>query len=87
MTLDSVRFDTDGLHADTHRHHEREPALAGYLDGGAGAAGELARTACAGSRAGGPTGAAFERLRWFWLPGEPAADAVVPVQSYPPSCR
>ena len=73
MSLDAVSFDVEGLHAATHRHHEQEPALQRYLAG--------ARALLAGVPAppapeapGGPTGDAFERLRWFWLPGELAAD-------------
>jgi selenocysteine lyase/cysteine desulfurase len=71
MTLGSVRFDTAGLHADTHRHHEREPALAGYLDEARAWLADLP-TPPAPQAPEGPTGEAFERLRWFWLPGEPA---------------
>jgi hypothetical protein len=72
MTLESVRFDPQGLHADTHRHHEREPELARYLEE---ARALLARlpTSPAPEASAGPTGEAFERLRWFWLPGELSA--------------
>ncbi len=72
MTLDAVSFDVDGLHSTTHRHHEREPALQRYLS--------EARTLLADppatpeADADGPRGEAFERLRWFWLPEELAAD-------------
>jgi selenocysteine lyase/cysteine desulfurase len=69
MTLDSVRFDADGLHADTHRHHEREPALASYLQQARELLVNLPEPP-APQPAGGPIGDAFERLRWFWLPGE-----------------
>jgi selenocysteine lyase/cysteine desulfurase len=69
MTLDSVRFDVDGLHADTRRHHEREPALGGYLDEARSLLAHLP-TPPAPESPGGPTGDTFERLRWFWLPGE-----------------
>jgi selenocysteine lyase/cysteine desulfurase len=72
MSLDGVRFDLDGLHAGTHRHHEREPALAGYLDEARALFAELP-TPPAPQPLGGPTGEAFDRLRWFWLPGELAA--------------
>ena len=72
MTLDSVRFDADGLHADTHRHHEREPRLEDYL---AEARALLANLPAppAPEALEGPAGDAFERLRWFWLPGEISA--------------
>jgi hypothetical protein len=69
MTLDSVRFDVDGLHADTHRHHEREPALATYLEE-ARALFANPPTPPASEPPSGATGDVFERLRWFWLPGE-----------------
>jgi selenocysteine lyase/cysteine desulfurase len=70
MTLDSVRFDTDGLHADTHRHHEQEAALARYLDEARALLSDMPEPP-APEPPQGPTGEAFERLRWFWLPGEP----------------
>ncbi|MEP6759388.1 MAG: aminotransferase class V-fold PLP-dependent enzyme [Actinomycetota bacterium] len=73
MTLDAVSFDVEGLHAETHRHHEQEPALQRYL---AEASELLADPPSAPSVAppDGPVGDAFERLRWFWLPGELAAE-------------
>jgi len=73
MSLDAVSFDAEGLHAATHRHHEQESALQRYLAEArallADPPGEPATQAPEG-----PTGDAFERLRWFWLPGELAAD-------------
>jgi hypothetical protein len=72
MTLDSVRFDADGLHADTHRHHEREPRLADYLADARTLLADLP-PAPAPAAPDGPAGEAFERLRWFWLPGEVSA--------------
>jgi len=73
MTLDSVSFDVDGLHAETHRHHEQEPALQRYLAEARALLADLP-TPPPGQGPEGPTGDAFERLRWFWLPGELAAD-------------
>ena len=57
----------------THRHHEQEAALQRYL---AEARALLANlpAAPASEAPEGPMGDAFERLRWFWLPGELAAD-------------
>jgi hypothetical protein len=69
MTLDSVRFTQEGVVGDTHRHHEREPMLARYLDEARSLLADLpARPPEAAPD--GPSGEAFERLRWFWLPGE-----------------
>ncbi len=73
MTLDSVSFDVDGLHAQTRRHHEQEPALQRYLAEARALFSELPPPPVA-LRPDGTTGEAFERLRWFWLPGELAAD-------------
>ena len=72
MTLDAVSFDVDGLHATTHRHHEREPALQRYLSEARALLADPPATPEAD--ADGPRGEAFERLRWFWLPEELAAD-------------
>jgi len=71
MTLESVSFDADGLQAETHRHHEQEPALQRYLSE---ARALLADLPTPPERASEPMGDEFERLRWFWLPGELAAD-------------
>jgi selenocysteine lyase/cysteine desulfurase len=69
MTLSTVAFDADGLHAETHRHHEREPAVARYLDEARALLSALP-DAPVPQAPDGPVGDAFERLRWFWLPGE-----------------
>jgi selenocysteine lyase/cysteine desulfurase len=68
MTLDSVRFDAEGLHADTHRHHEREPELARYVEEARAVLADLPTPPAQEPSAN--QGEAFERLRWFWLPGE-----------------
>jgi selenocysteine lyase/cysteine desulfurase len=73
MSLDSVWFDVDGSHAETHRHHEQEPALQRYLAEARALLADLPAPP-PGHGPEGPTGAAFERLRWFWLPGELASD-------------
>jgi hypothetical protein len=73
MSLDAVSFDAEGLHALTHRHHEQEPALQRYLAEARALLADLP-LAPAPEAPEGPTGDAFERLRWFWLPGELAAD-------------
>ena len=69
MSLASVHYVDGALTGDTHRHHAPESALPGYL--------EEARTLLRDLPAPpppedptGPAGEAFERLRWFWLPGE-----------------
>jgi selenocysteine lyase/cysteine desulfurase len=69
MTLDTVRFAPEGLSAETHRHHERETALAGYLRDARELVAALPEPPAA-QAPDGPTGETFERLRWFWLPGE-----------------
>ena len=69
MTLDSVRFGPDGVTADTHRHHEQERTLGRYLEQARALLVDLPAPP-AEQPASGPTGQAFERLRWFWLPGE-----------------
>jgi hypothetical protein len=69
MTLDSVRFGPDGLTADTHRHHEPEPMLARYLEEARALLADLPEPPPR-AIATEPVGEAFERLRWFWLPGE-----------------
>ena len=56
----------------THRHHEREPALQRYLSEARALLADPPATPEAD--ADGPRGEAFERLRWFWLPEELAAD-------------
>ncbi len=73
MSLDSLRFDTDGVHAETHRHHERETALEGYLDEAHALFADVPEPPALEPPMG-PTGDAFERLRWFWLPGETARE-------------
>jgi hypothetical protein len=69
MTLTSVRFTPDGVSADTHRHHEREPMLAGYLEEARSLFADLPEPPAEAAPEG-PVGEHFERLRWFWLPGE-----------------
>jgi selenocysteine lyase/cysteine desulfurase len=73
MSLDEVSFDAKGLHAATHRHHEQEDALQRYLAEARALLADLPAVP-APEAAEGPTGDAFERLRWFWLPGELATD-------------
>jgi selenocysteine lyase/cysteine desulfurase len=74
MTLDAVSFTREGLSAETHRHHEREMALDGYLREARELLASLPEPP-ATQPPDGPTGEAFERLRWFWLPGELAPTA------------
>jgi hypothetical protein len=74
MTLDAVSFTREGLSAETHRHHEREAALDGYLREARELLASLPEPP-ATQPPDGPTGEAFERLRWFWLPGELAPTA------------
>ena len=59
----------------SHRHHEPESRLAGYLDE---ARALLRRPVVAPVEASvldGEVGPDFETLRWFWLPEEVAAAA------------
>jgi len=73
MTLESVSFGVDGLNADTHRHHEQEPALQRYLAEARALLVDLPAPP-PGQGPEGPIGETFERLRWFWLPGELATE-------------
>ncbi|HMA18343.1 MAG TPA: aminotransferase class V-fold PLP-dependent enzyme [Thermoanaerobaculia bacterium] len=68
LSLRDVRYEEGAMHYSAHRHRAPDSALAGYL--------HEARGIIAGPRRTGEAGAApevgpnFEKLRWFWLPGE-----------------
>jgi selenocysteine lyase/cysteine desulfurase len=69
MRLADVRYDDGRFRAATHRHHEPESALAGYLDEARALLADLPTPPPAEALVG-PVGPDFETLRWFWLPGE-----------------
>ena len=73
-SLRDVRYDDGRMDWPSHRHHEPESRLAGYLDE---ARAFLDRPVAmpAPSFAEDEVGPDFETLRWFWLPEEVAAAA------------
>ena len=74
-SLRDVRYDDGRMDWPSHRHHEPESRLAGYLDE---ARAFLARPVVAPSSpsvVADEVGPDFEALRWFWLPEEVAAAA------------
>ncbi len=74
-SLRDVRYDDGRMAWPSHRHHEPEERLAGYLDE---ARALLRRPVVAPVEASvldGEVGPDFETLRWFWLPEEVAAAA------------
>jgi selenocysteine lyase/cysteine desulfurase len=73
-SLRDVRYDDGRMDWPSHRHHEPESRLAGYLDE-ARAFLERPVAMPAPSFAEDEVGPDFETLRWFWLPEEVAAAA------------
>ncbi len=74
-SLRDVRYDDGRMDWPSHRHHEPESRLAGYLDE---ARAFLARPVAMPdepSVVAADVGPDFETLRWFWLPEEVAAAA------------
>ncbi|HEX6844858.1 MAG TPA: aminotransferase class V-fold PLP-dependent enzyme [Actinomycetota bacterium] len=69
MDLGGVRYDDGRFRAATHRHHEPESALAGYLDDARALLASLPAPPPPEDLVG-PVGPDFDVLRWFWLPGE-----------------
>jgi hypothetical protein len=69
MDLGGVRYDDGRFRAATHRHHEPESALAGYLDDARALLASLPAPPHPEDLTG-RVGPDFDALRWFWLPGE-----------------
>ena len=74
-SLRDVRYDDGRMAWPSHRHHEPESRLAGYLDEARTLLARPVEAPEAPSFHDGEVGPDFETLRWFWLPEEVAAAA------------
>ena len=74
-SLRDVRYDDGRMDWPSHRHHEPESRLAGYLDEARAFLARPVVTPSTPSVIADEVGPDFEALRWFWLPEEVAAAA------------